>query len=101
MIIVVWWIGVDYGIICATLCTCSDLLVGYTLSGNILTIFLIHTILHTNPWVVAAVHTLRKKVVSTAFLVVIHQTIGKHIFWITLLWKSGGAAKRSQKEMSH
>ncbi len=35
----------------------------------------IYTIPHTNPWVSAGVHTLAKKVVLAAFLVVIHQTI--------------------------
>ncbi len=60
--------GVDYELFCATLCTRSVLLVIHSLG------YIIYTILHTNPLVSAGVHTLAKKVVLAAFLVVIHQT---------------------------
>ncbi len=63
----------DYELFCATLCTRSDLLVIHSL-GYILMISLIYTILHTKSWVSAGVHTLAKKGVLAAFLVVIHQT---------------------------
>ncbi len=67
----VWWMEVNYELFCVTLCTRSVLLVIHSL-GYIFS--LIYTIPHTN-LISAGVHTLIKKVVLAAFLVVIHQTM--------------------------
>ncbi len=67
-LLLVWWMGVDYELFCATLSTRSDLLVIYTLRdisgkfqlGNQF-ISLIYIIRHTNSWVSAGVYTVARK----------------------------------------
>ena len=67
----VWWKGVDYKHFCATLCTRSDLLVIYSL-GYLYFLNLHHSAYKSMGFGRCA-HP-RKKVVLTAFLVVINQT---------------------------
>ncbi len=66
--LIVWWMGVDYELISWTLCT-------RTTREKRSWSSLIYTNQHTNPWVSTCVHTLAKKAVLAAFLIIIHQTI--------------------------
>ncbi len=88
--IIVWWMGVDYELFCATLCTRSVLLVIHSL-GYILMIYVGHREqisarrpiyflnLHHPAYKLMGfgrcAHPRKKKVVLAAFLVVIRQTI--------------------------